>query len=263
MTDNWHLFGQEFTSRLLLGTALYPSPQVMQQAITASGAEIITVSLRRQALGTEQNTFWNMIKELGLQLLPNTAGCHSTQEAVTLAKMAREVFETNWIKLEVIGDDYNLQPDPFLLVEAADLLVKDGFHVLPYCTDDLILCQRLLDIGCEVLMPWGAPIGTGKGLLNPYALEVLRNRFPEIPMIIDAGLGRPSHACLAMEMGMDGVLLNTAVAKAHLPVMMARGFQDAVKAGRQGFLSGIMPERALAKPSTPTIGQPFWKQENY
>src|SRR5690606_10602078 len=165
-------------------------------------------------------------------------GCHSVKEAVTLAQMSRELFETNWVKLEVIGDAYNLQPDIFGLVEAADILIKDGFKVFPYCTDDLVLCQRLLDVGCQLLMPWGAPIGTGRGLINPYALQTLRERLADVPLVIDAGIGLPSHAAQAMEMGFDAVLLNTAVAEARDPVRMAGAFRQAISAGRDAFLAG-------------------------
>jgi thiazole synthase len=190
--------------------------------------------------------------------LPNTAGCHTAQDAVTLAKMSRELFETDWIKLEVIGDDYNLQPDPFGLLEATARLIKEGFKVFPYCTDDLVLCQRLQDLGCEVLMPWGAPIGTGKGLINPYALEVLRARLPDVNLLVDAGIGKPSDACQAMELGFDGVLLNTAVAQALNPEVMAAAFSEAISAGRKACVGGMIPSRNLAQPSTPTLGTPFW-----
>ncbi|MFV8816907.1 thiazole synthase [Haliea sp. E17] len=261
MNDSWSAYGVEMHSRLLLGTALYPSPEVMQQAVAASGAEVVTVALRRQAPANGGgNTIWDFIRRLDRRLLPNTAGCHSAREAVTLAKMSREIFHTNWIKLEVIGDDYNLQPDPFQLVEAARELVADGFAVFPYCTDDLVLCQRLLDAGCEVLMPWGAPIGTGQGLVNPYALETLRARLPAVPLIVDAGLGVPSHAAAAMEMGCTAVLLNTAVARAAVPEAMARGFRAGVEAGRTAWLAGAMPKRQTAEPSTPVLGTPFWQQ---
>ncbi len=262
MADSWAPYGKVLHSRLMLGTALYPSPAVMQQAIRASGAEVVTVSLRRQA--PQQGggaSIWEFIRELGLTLLPNTAGCHSAQEAVTLAQMAREVFGTDWIKLEVIGDDYNLQPDPFGLVEAARQLVQLGFKVFPYCTDDLVLCQRLLDAGCEVLMPWGAPIGTGQGLLNPYALRTLRERLPGVPLVVDAGIGTPAHAVAALELGFDAVLLNTAVAQASDPVLMAEAFAAAVAAGRKGYRAGAMPARQTAQPSTPTLGMPFWHQD--
>jgi thiazole synthase len=208
------------------------------------------------------DTFWDYIRTSGCHLLPNTAGCTSAREAITLAEMSREIFSTSWIKLEVIGDDYNLQPDPFGLVNAAEALVKSGFKVFPYCTDDLIVCKRLLDVGCEVLMPWGAPIGTGQGLLNRYNLMTLRERLPDTPLIIDAGLGAPSQATEAMEMGFDGVLLNTAVAKAQNPALMARAFADAINAGRQAFMAGLMVKQQTASPSTPMLGKPFWHQQN-
>jgi thiazole synthase len=263
VTDQWQLFGQMLNSRLLIGSALYPSPAIMCDAIRASGAEIVTVSLRRQAPQQQSgNDFWNLLKELNCQLLPNTAGCHSVQEAVTMANMCREIFNTDWIKLELIGDDYNLQPDPIALIQASEILVKEGFKVLPYCTDDLVICRRLLDVGCEVLMPWGAPIGTGKGLINPYALTTLRQRLPNTPLIIDAGIGLPSHACQAMELGFDGILLNSAVAQAGHPVSMAAAFSGAVTAGRQAYLANPMPEKNTAAASTPTLGTPFWHQDS-
>lgn len=261
MQNKLTFYGQAVDSRFMIGTALYPSPQIMLDSIQASGAQIVTVSLRRQSPEDEGGkSFWDMIKSTGCHLLPNTAGCHSVKEAVTLAKMSRELFETDWVKLEVIGDAYNLQPDIFGLVEAADILVKDGFKVFPYCTDDLVLCQRLLDVGCEVLMPWGAPIGTGRGLMNPYALQTLRERLADVPLVIDAGIGQPSHAARAMELGYDAVLLNTAVAEAADPVLMAEAFCQAIEAGRKGYLAGAVAERQTAKPSTPTLGMPFWHQ---
>ena len=261
MTDSISLYGELFESRFLIGSSLYPSPQIMQDSIKASGSQIVTVSLRRQSPEKQGGqSFWNIIQSLGVKVLPNTAGCHNTKEAITLAKMSRDLFETPWIKLEVIGDEYTLQPDPFALVESAEILIKDGFKVFPYCTDDLILCQRLLDVGCEVLMPWGSPIGTGKGLMNPYALQTLRNRIPDVPLIVDAGIGRPSHAMQAMELGFDAVLLNTAVAEAQNPVLMAEAFGQSIAAGRMAFNAGTMPQRQTAKPSTPTLGVPFWHQ---
>lgn len=261
INDQVTFYGETFSSRFLIGSALYPSPAVMTAAITASGANIVTVSLRRQSPEKEGGKgFWDFIQQLGCTLLPNTAGCHSAKEAITLAKMSRELFGTDWIKLEVIGDEYNLQPDPFGLLEAAGLLVKDGFKVFPYCTDDLVLCQKLLDVGCEVLMPWGAPIGTGKGLMNPYALQTIRERLPHVPLVVDAGIGLPSHAVQAMEMGYDAILLNTAVAEARDPILMAAAFRQAIEAGRSACLAGAMPERQTARPSTPTLGMPFWHQ---
>lgn len=254
------IYGQSFESRLLIGSALYPSPEVMQASIRASGSQIVTVSLRRQNSVAAGQDFWDLIKALDLTILPNTAGCHSVKEAVTLAHMCREVFNTDWIKLELIGDEYNLQPDPIALLEATKILIDDGFKVLPYCTDDLVICQRLAELGCEVLMPWGAPIGTGKGLLNPYALRTIRERLPDMTLIVDAGLGLPSHACQALELGYDAVLLNSAVAGAGCPETMAKAFRAAVEAGRFSYEAGAMIERDIAAPSTPTLGMPFWHQ---
>ncbi|ABC27059.1 thiamin biosynthesis protein ThiG [Hahella chejuensis KCTC 2396] len=261
--DKLSLYGETFTSRLLIGSALYPSPAIMLDSVRASGAEIITLSLRRQNPAQQDGkAIWDYIRSSGCKLLPNTAGCKSAKEAVTLAEMSREIFQTDWLKLEVIGDDYTLQPDPYGLVEAAKELSKRGFKVLPYCTEDLVLCRRLLDAGCEALMPWGAPIGTGQGLLNKYNLGMLRERLPDTPMIIDAGLGAPSHATEAMEMGFDAVLLNTAIAKAHDPVGMGVAFKLAVEAGRAGYNAGLMLKRQTASPSTPTIGMPFWRRHD-
>ncbi|RDI42562.1 thiazole synthase [Aquicella lusitana] len=258
----WKLADEILSSRLLLGTAQYPSLQTMRDAIHASGANVITVSLRRQSPQEKSGSaFWQYIKESGCHLLPNTAGCHCAQDAITTAEMAREIFQTHWIKLEVIGDDYNLQPDPFELVKAASMLIHKGFEVFPYCTDDLVLCKRLMDVGCRILMPWGAPIGSGKGLVNPYSLEMLRTRLPEVTLIVDAGIGKPSHATQAMELGFDAVLLNTAVALANDPVRMATAFQHAVIAGRAAYESGMMPERNMAHPSTSLLDTPFWHQE--
>jgi thiazole synthase len=253
------LYGHEIGSRLLIGTALYPSPAVMREAIRASGAEIVTVSLRREAAGGKAgDAFWKIIASLGVRVLPNTAGCRTVRDAVTTAHMARELFGTPWVKLEVIGDDETLQPDVVGLVEAADILIRDGFEVFPYCTEDLTVVGRLIDVGCQVVMPWAAPIGSAKGVMNPYLLKTLRARFPDIPMVIDAGIGAPSHAAEVMEMGFDAVLLNTAIAKAADPVAMARAFSLAVEAGRMAYESGLMEPRDFAAPSTPIVGTPFW-----
>ncbi|KTD21425.1 thiamine biosynthesis protein ThiG [Legionella lansingensis] len=258
----WSLLNHTLESRLLLGTSGYPTLDIMQQAIQASATQILTVSLKRQTPQKNgSNPFWQIIQSLGCHLLPNTAGCRDAQTAIMTAQLARELFGTNWIKLEVIGDDYSLQPDPFELVKAATVLVKEGFDVFPYCTDDLVLCQRLMDSGCKILMPWAAPIGSGKGLLNPYALSNLRQRLPHSLLIVDAGIGKPSHAVQIMELGFDAVLLNTAVAQARDPVVMATAFRHAVAAGRHAFEAGMMPERLTAKASTPLIDTPFWQQE--
>lgn len=248
----------ELESRFFLGTAGYPSPQVLQEAIAASGTQVVTLGLKRQlAAGNAPNDFFDIIRASGARLLPNTAGCRTAREAVTLARMARELFDTHWIKLEVVGDDYTLQPDPFELVEAARTLAGEGFEVFPYCTDDLVTCNRLLDAGCRILMPWGAPIGSGQGLLNPTALRTLRSRLPGVPLVVDAGIGSPRDAVQAMELGYDAVLVNSAVAQSHDPVRMAHAFRLGVEAGRLAREAGIMARQEMAVPTTPVTGQPF------
>ena len=257
--DDLEFYGETVSSRMLLGTALYPSPKVMADAVKASGCQIVTVSLRREtARGKIGERFLELINSLGVHVLPNTAGCRSAKEAVTTAQMARELFGSPWIKLEVIANDDTLQPDLFGLVEAAEILNKDGFKVFPYTTEDLGAAERLVAAGCRVLMPWGAPIGTGRGLANPYALKTMRNYFPDIPLVVDAGIGAPSHASQAMEMGYDAVLLNTAVAKAADPVQMATAFAMAIDAGHMSRRSGLMETRDMAAPSTPVAGTPFF-----
>lgn len=251
-------YGREIASRLLLGTAQYPSPAVLAEAFRRSGAGVATVSVRREAGGGQAGQdFWALIRALGVALLPNTAGCYSAREAVTTAQMARELFDTPWIKLEVIGHADTLQPDPFGLVEAARALAEDGFEVFPYCTEDLVLCEKLVEAGCRVLMPWGAPIGTGLGLNNLYGLRALRAHFPDVPLVVDAGLGLPSQAARAMELGYDAVLLNTAVARAGDPAAMAEGFARAVEAGALAAAADPMEPRDMAAPSTPLPGRPF------
>lgn len=255
----WTIGGIELKSRLFLGTARYPSPVILKQSIARSGCDIITVSLRREMAGTPPagQRFWDFMRSLPVRVLPNTAGCRSVQEAVTTAEMARDFFDTTWIKLEVIGDDLTLQPDPFATVEAARILVKKGFEVFPYTTDDLVVALRLADVGCRIIMPWGAPIGTGQGLSNPAALKTLRQRLPHHILIVDAGLGRPSHAAQAMELGYDAVLLNTAVALSDDPPAMAAAFALATDAGRQAYEAGTMSPRLQAEASTPIVGAPF------
>ena len=248
-------------SRLFLGTAGYPSPEILAEAITASEPGLITVSLRRESQAGTGQKFWDIIKDLGTPVLPNTAGCYGVEEAITTAEMAREIFETNWLKLEVIGDDYTLQPNPFLLVEATEQLIKRGFKIFPYMTEDMVLAERLSDLGCDILMPWGAPIGSGKGLNNTYALEQLRERFTDKMLVVDAGIGAPSHAAAAMEMGYDAVLLNTAVAKAADPVKMAKAFASAIEAGHAAHNAGIIAPQKKAAASTPLLDKPFWHQE--
>ena len=263
--DFWTVDGVQMRSRFLLGTAGYPSPHTLRDAIAAAGTQLVTVGLKRAMARTDggggDNGFMTIVREAllrqGARLLPNTAGCRTARDAVTLAHMAREMYDTRWIKLEVVGDEHTLQPDPAELLVAAQMLVRDGFVVWPYCTDDLVTCRRLLDAGCAVLMPWGAPIGSGQGLLNPWALRTLRERLPDATLIVDAGLGAPSHAALAMEMGFDAVLLNSAVAQARDPVRMAGAFRHAVEAGRGGWQAGVMARQDFAVASTPVGGQPF------
>ena len=256
--DNLTFYGQPLTSRLLHGTALYPSPDILRRAVEAAKPGVLTVSLRRESgSGGAGQGFWELVKSLGRRILPNTAGCHTAREAIATAQMARELFETDWVKLEVIANDDTLQPDVFGLVEAAGVLSRDGFKVFPYCTEDLSVAGRLLGAGCQLLMPWAAPIGTARGLMNPYALRSLRAYFPDTPLIVDAGIGAPSHAAQAMEMEYDGVLLNTAVAKASDPVAMARAFAQAIEAGRLACRAGLMPPRDMASPSTPLAGLAF------
>jgi thiazole synthase len=258
MSTPFDIGGARLESRFFLGTAGYPSPAILREAITASGAQVVTVGLKRQIAGEGKlGDFMTIIRDSGARLLPNTAGCRTAQEAVTLSRMARELFGTHWIKLEVVGDEHTLQPDPFELVDAARTLVQDGFEVFPYCTDDMVSCQRLLDVGCRILMPWGAPIGSGQGLVNPLALRTLRARLPGVPLIVDAGIGSPKDAVQAMELGFDGILLNSAVAQAREPVTMARAFRLAVEAGRLGWEAGIMARQDMAVPTTPVTGQPF------
>jgi thiazole synthase len=260
--EKWKIEGKEFDSRLMIGSALYPSPEIMEKSIINSGSQIVTLALRRQSATNlkDGNQFWDIIKNLNVTVLPNTAGCHTAKEAITTALMAREIFEVDWVKLEVIGNQYNLQPDPFALIEATKILIDEGFRVLPYMTDDLVLAQRLADLGCTTLMPWGSPIGTGRGLMNPYNLRTIREQFPNLNLIVDAGIGKPSDAIEAMELGFDGVLLNSAVALAQEPILMAEAFKHAIYAGRLSFEAGAMQTRDMASPSTPTVGTPFWHQ---
>ncbi len=259
--DGLVLYGRRFLGRMMLGTAGYVSVERLRRAVEAARPVMVTAALRRQSLGgtSSGNGFWELLAEMGAPVLPNTAGCLSVREAVETAKMARELFQTDWIKLEVVGDDDTLQPDPYGLVEAAEILVKDGFKVLPYTTEDLIVCRRLLDAGCQALMPWAAPIGTGLGVVHEYALRALRERLPDATLIVDAGLGRPSDAAKVMEWGFDGVLLNTAVSKSDDPVAMARAFALAVEAGRLAAKSGIVAPSEKARASTARVGRPFWQ----
>lgn len=259
--DDWQVGDVTLSSRFLLGTAGYPSPLVLRDAIAAARPQIVTVGLKRTLAAAGDNGFIAVIRqalaEHGARLLPNTAGCRSAREAVQLAQMARELYDTPWLKLEVVGDEHTLQPDMMELLSAAEQLVRDGFVVFPYCTDDLVGCRRLLDAGCPLLMPWGAPIGSGQGLLNPWALRTLRERLPDATLIIDAGIGAPSHAAQALEMGFDAVLLNSAVAQARDPVAMAGAFRLAIESGRTAFRAGVMAAQDFAVASTPVGGEPL------
>ena len=250
------LYGTSVSSHLLLGTARYPSPAILADAVRASKTGIVTVSLRRETAGSRTGgAFFELIRTLGVRVLPNTAGCHTVSEAVLTAKMAREVFATDWIKLEVIGNHDTLQPDVFALVEAARILSDEGFKVFPYTTDDLVVAERLLEAGCQVLMPWCAPIGSAMGPVNLPGLRSMRASFPDVPLIVDAGIGRPSHAATVMELGCDAVLLNTGVEGAGDPAAMAAAFAGAIEAGRTAFHAGMLEPRDMAVPSTPVIGK--------
>ena len=251
-------YGTELKNPLMLGTAQYPSPSILADAFKMSGAGVATVSLRRES-GADRagQEFWQLIKDLNVPVLPNTAGCYTVKEAVTTAHMAREVFGTPWIKLEIIGHTDTLQPDVYGLVEGARILSEEGFQVFPYTTEDMVVAERLLEVGCEVLMPWGAPIGSGLGLNNEHGLRMLRAHFPEVPLVVDAGIGLPSQAAHAMELGYDAILLNTAVAKAGDPPLMAKAFADAICAGKAAYDADPMEPRDMAEPSTPVIGKAF------
>ena len=255
-SDEVSFYGQACSSRLLLGTARHASPDSLAAAVSASATEIVTVSLRREAAqGRAGQAFWQLVQSFGVRILPNTAGCFTVKEAVTTAHMAREVFKTTWIKLEVLSDADTLSPNVLGLVEAAAMLIGEGFHVFPYTTTDLSVADRLVELGCTVIMPWAAPIGSGRGLLDPYALRMLRARFPQTQIVVDAGIGRPSQAAAVMEMGIDAVLLNTAIARAGDPAMMASAFARAVAAGRAAYRAEPMPVQDGAVASTPTVGR--------
>ncbi|UCH84624.1 MAG: thiazole synthase [Candidatus Latescibacterota bacterium] len=243
-----------FESRLILGSARYPNPQTMLEALEASGTEMVTVAIRRVNMGDRSGeSVLSLLKNESYTILPNTAGCFTAKEAVLTAQLAREALETNWIKLEVIGDDDTLFPDVPELLSAAETLLADGFVVLPYCNDDPITCKKLSDMGCPAVMPLGAPIGSGMGIRNPYNLRIIRD-VVDVPIIVDAGVGTASDVAVAMELGCDGVLMNTAVAEAKHPVQMARAMRLAAEAGRLAFLAGRIPKRLYAAASSPADG---------
>ena len=235
----------------MLGSALFPDPQTRLEAIKESGAEIVTVAIRRIDLERENVGILQDLKDYFL--LPNTSGCFTAKEALLVAELAREALQTNWIKLEVIGDEKTLYPDSQELLKAAELLTKRGFIVLPYCTSDLILCIKLQDLGCSAIMPLASPIGSGMGILNAYELEILRERI-SLPLIIDAGLGTASDVAIAMEMGMDGVLVNSAIARARNPVQMARAMRLACEAGRAACSAGRISKKRYAQHTSPMLG---------
>jgi thiazole synthase len=249
----------EFTSRLILGTASYPNYQVMLESVRASGAEMVTVAIRRIDLQASQQS--GVLDLLGddFTILPNTAGCFTARDAVLTAQLAREALETDLIKLEVIGDDETLLPDGEELLKAARELVDDGFVVMAYSNDDPILCRKLQDAGCAAVMPLGSPIGSGMGIRNPYNFQIIRDQL-EVPMFVDAGIGTASDATLAMELGCDGVLLNSAVSGAKKPVVMADAFKKAVEAGRAAYTAGRIPRRFYARASSPTEGVVTWDE---
>jgi thiazole synthase len=252
--DGFELGGRSWGSRLIAGTGGFRSLEQTEQALIASGAEIVTVALRRVDPDAEGSVL-DVIRRLGLFALPNTAGCYTARDAVRTAKLAREAFETDWIKLEVIGDDRTLFPDAVQLVEAAETLVDDGFTVLPYTTDDPILARRLEEAGCVAVMPLGSPIGSGMGIRNPYNIEIIADR-SGVPVVLDAGIGTASDAALAMELGCDAVMVASAIARAEDPTGMATAMRAAVEAGWAARQAGRIPRRLHAEASTPLEGRP-------
>src|SRR5690554_2745174 len=247
-----------FNSRLIIGTAGYANFQVMLDCVRASGAEMVTVSIRRIDLAASKESGVLDLLAGECTILPNTAGCFTARDAVLTAQLAREALQTNLIKLEVIGDDETLLPDGEELLKAARQLVADGFEVMAYSNDDPILCRKLQDAGCAAVMPLGSPIGSGMGIQNPYNMRIIREQL-EVPMFIDAGIGTASDAAFAMELGCDGVLLNTAISGAKKPAVMADAFRKAVEAGRSAYTAGRIPRRHYAQASSPTEGLIQWK----
>jgi len=253
--DVLRIAGREFRSRLIIGTGKYRSFQEMARAHEASGAEMVTVAVRRVNLtDRSKESLLDYVDRQKYFILPNTAGCYSGDEAIRTARLAREVGLSNWIKLEVIGDEKTLFPDNFELVRATEVLVKEGFVVLPYTNDDLISARRLIDAGAAAVMPLGAPIGSGLGIQNPANIRILREMITSVPMIVDAGVGTASDAAIAMELGADAVLMNTGIAAAQDPILMAQAMQHAIIAGRQAYLAGRMPRKLYAAASSPLEG---------
>jgi thiazole synthase len=255
MPDQLIIAGRAFNSRLIVGTGKYRSFEEMARAHAASGADMVTVAVRRVNLTDKtKESLLDFIDRKKIFILPNTAACYSADEAIRTARLAREVGLSNWIKLEVIGDEKTLFPDTEQLIQATKVLVKEGFVVLPYTNDDLIAALKLIDAGAAAVMPLAAPIGSGLGIQNPANLRILRERITEVPMIVDAGVGTASDAAIAMELGADGLLMNTAIAEAADAPLMAEAMRDAVIAGHKAFLAGRMPKRLFASASSPLTG---------
>ena len=252
--SSYEIGGRSFTSRLWVGSGKYPNFHVMQEAIEASGAEIVTVAIRRTDLNDEtKDGFWANFDKDRCTILPNTAGCFDVKSAVTTARLGREATGSDFVKVEVIGDEKTLFPDNEALLEACKILLDDGFIVLPYCIDDPIVCKKLEDMGCHAVMPLAAPIGSGMGIRNPYNLKIIMEQI-SIPVVVDAGVGTASDAAVAMELGCDAILLNTAIAKARDPVKMAAAMNAGVNAGRLAFEAGRIPRKLYAEASSPQAG---------
>ena len=252
MSDPLIIAGQEFGSRLFLGTAGYPNRKIMLDAVEASGTAMVTASIRRISLAGDDESLIELLAGR-VRFLPNTAGCQTAKDAVLTAQLAREALDTNWIKLEVIGDRELLYPDVEELVRATETLVAEGFIVLPYCTEDPVTCRKLADAGAAAVMPLGSPIGSGLGISNPHLIELVCARSP-VPVVLDAGIGTASDAALAMELGCDAVLVNTAIARSRDPLRMAAAMRAGVEGGRLARLSGRIPKRRYAEPSSPQLG---------
>src|SRR5215472_3662003 len=253
-SDSFVIAGREFHPRLIVGTGKYKSGHETARAIAASGAEIVTVAVRRVNLDRSKESLLDFIDPARFFLLPNTAGCYTAEEAIRTARLGREVGLSDWVKIEVIGDQATLYPDVQATIEATRILVKEGFTVLPYTSDDVVVARRLLDAGASAIMPLGAPIGSGMGIQNTANIQILREMITEVPLIVDAGVGTASDATIAMELGADGVLMNTAIAQAADPVLMADAMRHAVIAGREAYLAGRMPKRLYATASSPLEG---------
>ncbi|AUX33380.1 MULTISPECIES: thiazole synthase [Sorangium] len=256
MTSDAFTIGRHtFTSRLFVGTGKYKDLEETRRALEASGAEVVTVALRRVNLKDRgEGSMMSLLQQRRVTILPNTAGCYTVEDAVRTCRLARELGLSDLVKLEVIGDERTLFPDNEATLEAAKILVKEGFTVLPYCMDDPIVCRKLEDIGCAAVMPLAAPIGSGLGIRNPYNLMIIRET-AKVPVIVDAGVGTASDAAVAMELGCDGVLMNTAIAGARDPILMAQAMRDAVRAGRMAYLAGRMPKKLYATASSPEQGK--------